>query len=96
MMNGSTRVPLFCSRPASFIAQMPVIECGMKFAAVEIIERQLGRPDDPELALELLNRVVGEAARGHFRELATCLGAVGTARPGFEHARRFRRLLEVV
>ena len=50
----------------------------MKFAAVEIIERQFGRPDDPESALELLSWVVGEAARGYFRDLATCLGAVRT------------------
>lgn len=68
----------------------------MKFAAVEIIERQLGRPDDPESALELLNRVVGEAARLYFRDLATCLGAVRTAGPGLEHDHRYRKLLEVV
>ena len=50
----------------------------------------------PASALELLNRVVGEAARGYFRDLATCLGAVRAARPGLEHDYRFRRLLEVV
>ena len=50
----------------------------------------------PESALELLNLVVDEAARGFFPDLASCLSAVRAARPDLERDHRFRRLLEVV
>lgn len=50
----------------------------------------------PEAALELLNRIVAEGARGYFPDLARCLSAVRAARPDLEDDHRFRRLLEIV
>ena len=50
----------------------------------------------PESALELLNRIVGDAAQGYFRDLARCLSAVRAVQPDLEHDHRFQRLLEIV
>ena len=50
----------------------------------------------PESALELLNRIVGDAAQGYFPDLASCLNAVRGAQPELENDHRFQRLLEIV
>ena len=50
----------------------------------------------PEAALELLDRVVGEAAQGYFLDLPKCLNAIRAAQPELERDRRFERLQEVL
>ena len=50
----------------------------------------------PESALELMNRIVVDAARGYFPDLTRCLSAVRAAQPDLEHDHRFQRLLEIV
>ena len=49
-----------------------------------------------ESALELLNRIVGDAARGYFPDLVRCLSAIRAAQPDLEGDHRFQRLLEIV
>ncbi len=48
----------------------------------------------PELALELLNRIVGDAAQVYY--LPKCLRAVRAAQPDLEHDHRFQRLLDIL
>jgi len=50
----------------------------------------------PEAALELLDRVIGEAAQGYFLDLPKCLNAIRAAQPELERDRRFERLQEVL
>ena len=50
----------------------------------------------PEPALELLHRIVGDEARGWFRDLPACLTAVRAARQDLEGDRRFRRLVDIL
>lgn len=50
----------------------------------------------PEAALELLDRVVGQAAQGPFADLSNCLKAIRAAQPELEGDPRFVRLLEVL
>ena len=50
----------------------------------------------PEASLELMNQIVGDAAQGHFPNLATCLSAVRVAQPDLELDPRFQSLLEIL
>lgn len=50
----------------------------------------------PEETLDLLDRVVEEAAQGYFLDLPECLNAVRSARPDLECDQRFERLQEVL
>lgn len=50
----------------------------------------------PESALELLHRIVGDEARGWFRDLTACLAAVRAARQDLEDDARFRRLVDIL
>lgn len=50
----------------------------------------------PAASLGLMDRIVGDAALGHFLSLATCLSAVRVAQPNLDHDPRFQRLLEIV
>ena len=45
----------------------------------------------PEPALELLHRIFGDKARGHFPDLAMCLNAIRAAQPELKHDHRFQR-----
>lgn len=50
----------------------------------------------PEPALDLLNRIFGDNARGHFPELGCCLDAIRTAQPKLGSDHRFQRLLDIL
>ena len=50
----------------------------------------------PERALDLLHRIVGDEARGWFRDLTACLTAIRATRQDLEGDHRFRWLVDIL